>query len=323
MKENNRKKIFQIASTEFSGSTMLDMMLANTQYGFSCGEIFAMFRPFRPHHFKPQCGCRYVGCKFWDRVINYGENRVYEGIFNEAHQVDYLLDSSKDLVWFKDQEHYQKNTNYEIIRIVLWKDPLEYAYSCWKRGKINNWENRWVNYYSRLFSISPSWYALRFRDLVTKPSEILSALCKVIGIRYFPGLEQFWNKTHHTLFGSDSTKAHVLQKNSEEYEFLQSKREKAKPNISSDNIVEFRKHRSIYYENDYYNKLPTEIRRSAHENHLIRDVKNILLKSSFQYSQDEINFRSLGSELNPGWIWYWKSKLWNKVIRLNLTKMAN
>jgi hypothetical protein len=47
---------------------MLDLMLSNTPAGSSCGEIYAMFRPWRLHHRHPACACgdfEIVHILFW------------------------------------------------------------------------------------------------------------------------------------------------------------------------------------------------------------------------------------------------------------------
>lgn len=48
-----------IGGSSYSGSTLLDMMLASGEDGFSAGEVSALFYPYRPHHINPECvnGC--------------------------------------------------------------------------------------------------------------------------------------------------------------------------------------------------------------------------------------------------------------------------
>ena len=44
------KQVIFVGSTSYSGSTFFDMTLGNDPTGFSCGEVYAFFHPFRPHH---------------------------------------------------------------------------------------------------------------------------------------------------------------------------------------------------------------------------------------------------------------------------------
>ena len=58
------KKVIFIGGTSYSGSTFFDMILANDPKGFSCGEVNALFNPYRPHHTDPLCGCGDINCDF-------------------------------------------------------------------------------------------------------------------------------------------------------------------------------------------------------------------------------------------------------------------
>ena len=82
---------------------LIDLMLANGEEGFSCGEVAAYFRPWRSYHYNPPCGCGNPKCEFWQNIDAYGESKVYEAIFNQNPKVNFIVDSSKDLSWIYDQ----------------------------------------------------------------------------------------------------------------------------------------------------------------------------------------------------------------------------
>ena len=218
---------------------MLDLMLANGNDGFSCGEVIALFRPFRPHHVNPTCGCRNPDCTIWNKATQYGEKDLYSGLFKQFQQLNFVVDSSKNLNWVFDQVRYLKKTDLQPVFILLWKEPIEFAYSSWKRGRSLGWEVRWMRYYSTFFSIMNEWISIRYSDMVSNSSETIRGLCMKIGIPYYNGKELFWSGRHHTLFGSNSAKAHLLDRESEEFSKLITKRKQAKPNVDGDQIDEF------------------------------------------------------------------------------------
>ena len=117
------KKVVFIGGTSYSGSTFLDLMLSNADNGFSCGEVSAFFRPFRSHHLDPKCSCGDPTCCIWEKIGRYGERGVYEGIFKEMPHIDFVVDSSKNPLWIKDQIKNLRDSEVEIINILSWVFP--------------------------------------------------------------------------------------------------------------------------------------------------------------------------------------------------------
>ena len=62
------KRLVMVCGAARSGTTMLDLMLGNAEDAFSCGEIYALFRPFRTHHFDPECTCGSRDCDTWRQL---------------------------------------------------------------------------------------------------------------------------------------------------------------------------------------------------------------------------------------------------------------
>jgi hypothetical protein len=61
------RKLINICGTSYSGSTMLDLIIGNDDKGFSLGEIYAWFRPYRTHHLNIKCSCDGIDCP-WDKL---------------------------------------------------------------------------------------------------------------------------------------------------------------------------------------------------------------------------------------------------------------
>lgn len=236
------KKVIFVSGTSFSGSTFLDMILANDPGGFSCGEVYALFHPFRPHHINPECGCGDKDCQIWSQVLKKGENVLYETIF-DMFDVDFIVDSSKDLFWFRKHMKILKRKGIGVKNVLIWKTPLELAKSFQKRNRLKEWKKNWTNYHRSYITLIPEYKAVRYSDL-TQNESILKDLCDYLGIAYFAQKSQFWQKIHHTLFGNTSAKIHLYSQNSEN--FLRKKAELVRTSNQGYLNADFG-YRSIYY----------------------------------------------------------------------------
>ena len=59
------KKLLFVCGAARSGTTMLDLMLGNSDDAVSTGEIYAVYRPYRIHHRYPVCSCGDADCSAW------------------------------------------------------------------------------------------------------------------------------------------------------------------------------------------------------------------------------------------------------------------
>ena len=253
------KKVIFIGGSSYSGSTMLDMMLANDEEGFSVGEICALFHPYRPHHFNPQCGCGDPNCKLWLKVKKAGEKNLYETLFEIFPKISFIVDSSKDPWWINKQIKNLENKGINYYKLLIWKDPVAFAYSMIKR-KRKGWIKAWINYHRLYLTLFSDFISVSYTSLVQNPQRELKQICNQIGISYFKGKEYFWNKKHHTLFGNTSAKIHLFP------------REKSK-------YVDLLRYRSIYYDSDYKEKIPKKIVEEIEHNDLIKKIKNLLVNN--------------------------------------------
>ena len=192
---SERKKVIFIGGSSFSGSTMLDMMMANSLEGFSSGEVYALFRPFRHHHFKPECGCGNADCDFWPRVREAGEKHLYETIFQLLPDISFIVDSSKDPWWIQTQTEYLQRNGTEVYLLLIWKEPAAFAHSMMKR-KRNGWEMAWKNYYRLYFTLIDKYISVPYSALARHPEQILQDLCKACGLEYQQGKGQIFEKYH-------------------------------------------------------------------------------------------------------------------------------
>lgn len=189
-----------------SGSTMLDLMLGNDETAFSCGEAYALFRPFRTHHFSLNCPCKRDPCEIWEQLQSIPESELHIEIIRRCG-VSIVVDSAKDLNWFIDSVEWARKNNLVIRNVAIWKDPIHLAYSFWKRtGSTRNLRAHCLTYYRRLLNLRLPFVTVNCEELTAEPQEKLRQVCQAVGIRYFEGKERFWEKEHHFLFGSLGTR---------------------------------------------------------------------------------------------------------------------
>ena len=312
-------KIIRIGGTGHSGSTMLDLMLSNADNGFSCGEISALLRPFRKHHFKPLCGCHDPGCTLWDQVKAAGENNMWQTLSRLVPEADFFVDSSKESAWLRDQVRLNLEDVFEPLNVLIWKSPADYAYSCMKRGQLRKWKSSYINYHTRYFSMMDRWVSVRYSDLTRDPAGKLRSLCRRLGISFFPGKEIYWNRTYHTLFGSHSAKLHLHERSSTTFDAMVNEHAEHEPTLAGLTTSK-RHHKSIYYENGTIEKLPIEVRRVLDNDKTIAAIVRVLEATDVDAEGNDVDIQPLVKELRPvpGWYIYHRAKTEMKFINCKL-----
>ncbi len=249
---NKNKKVFFIGGSSYSGTTMLDMMIGNCDEGFSIGEVYALYRPYRPENFavKPECGCGDPNCNFWAQVRKAGEDHLYEELFTLFNDISFIVDSSKEPWWIKKQSERLQAQGIDVVNVLLWKNPADFAYSMLKR-KRKHWKKFWKNYYRLYFSLIQKYFIISYEDLVQFPDKVLHSLCDKAGITFHIDQKKYWNKKHHTLFGNYSAKRHLYNEKNKTIE-----QEKFLINQTGQH-----KHRSIYHDTSYLKFLPAAVKR--------------------------------------------------------------
>lgn len=271
-------KVVFIGSARFSGSTLLDLMLGNGEGCFSTGEVKAYFRPRKRSHLSIDCSCGNPECSIWKEAKKKGENELYDYLC-ESHNNHTIIDSSKNIDWIKDQKSYTEN-RFDQKFVLVYKHPLNYLFSNYKRGyPINSYRGmmgrlevllkngevtdieRWSRYYKRFISCFDC-IPVSFEDLTRRPGETLRTLCKETGIKYFEGKENFWEKQHHILYGNNSTRIHLYERDDELYKKHLAIRNRKKNNKIKEDIKGYR---TIYYSDKWRQELPEKYRELVTE----------------------------------------------------------
>jgi hypothetical protein len=207
------KKLLLVCGAARSGTTMLDLMLGNSDDAVSTGEIYAVYRPYRVHHRTPECSCGEINCPSWAGLLDVTESSFHSNIFRQRPDINVVVDSSKDLRWVVDSNVWAHQAGLAVENVVIWKNPIELSYSYWRRGEKVDWYRKeFVRYYGRFLELGLPFLAVNYRDLVRNSSATLEQLCNRIGIEFHDNRVNFWEKRHHHFFGSAGTGGQVGSK---------------------------------------------------------------------------------------------------------------
>ena len=288
--EQNKKVIF-IGGSSYSGSTMLDMMVANSREGFSVGEVHALFRPYRAHHLHPLCGCEDPSCNFWHQISTCNENRLYKTIFSVLPEVNFIVDSSKHPLWIKQQAENLQKQNIGVYHLLIWKKPEAFAHSMLKR-KRKRWHRAWKNYYRLYFSLIDDFLSIPYSALTKDPDKTLQDICKKTCLPYNEDRKNFWHKQHHTLFGNRSAKIHLS----------------TKPQECNEHTLNInRQHQTIYHDETYYQEIPHSVINRIESDPIIQNILVSLngKNGSSKIKKEEIRYSPLEMVIT---IWRWQMR---------------
>lgn len=198
--------LINVAGIARSGGTLVHLMLGNAPNAFACGEVMNHFRSFMKDHEDPDCVCGDTPCPVWTTMEGVSEHQFVKEACDRL-DVDFVIDSSRAASWLLDTRRWNPPSSCQVTNLFVWKDPLELAFSFWKRGHDPMfWRGLFVKYYDRVVRVGLPILAVNFGDVMRDPSTKLAELCSAVGMPYFDGKERFWEKQHHLLFANDGVR---------------------------------------------------------------------------------------------------------------------
>jgi hypothetical protein len=204
--------LVNICGASHSGTTALDLMIGSGTSAFSCGEVYALFRPWRRDHFAIRCPCGASPCPVWERIAP-GPPSSFHARVVEALGADFVVDSSKSPSWVLDTQRWAPRSDLRVCNLVIWKHPERFAFSYWKRGwGLRGARDQWVRMYRRYLDAGLTLASVSHAALRRDPASELRRVCRWIGQDYREGQERFWEHAHHHLFGSAGTRRQVQRR---------------------------------------------------------------------------------------------------------------
>ncbi len=270
------KKVIFIGGTSYSGSTMLDMILANDPKGYSLGEIHAIFRPYRKHHLEEIEKLKKDDK--WREILKAGEDELYKNLFKYFPNIEFFVDSSKNPLWIKKHIRILKEQNIHYKNILIFKTPVEIAYSFNKRGLYKKWERSYINYHRLYFTLINDFRTVAYKNFV-KNETTLEKLCSFLDIPYFKRKEEFWDKEHQTFFGNNRARIHTSNltlKGDEKIDLLKDKNE----------------YRKVYYEEVTDQEIINKVNLLLSKNKLLSNIVTILNLKNILTTEQESHILS-------------------------------
>lgn len=201
------KSIVLILGTGRSGSTMMDLILGNEKRAISCGEVYAYFRPWRKSHRNPVCSCELGNdCLVFNKMKEMDE-RTFHTCCLEFFDMDYIIDSSKELNWAIDVNINNRQGNVDVKNLLIYKDPIDLAYSYFKRGRgLLSWRKEFVGYHDRLLKTHIPFQSINYNSFIKSVDDNLKRLCRTLDMPWCETKAEFWNHEYHHFFGSRGTR---------------------------------------------------------------------------------------------------------------------
>jgi hypothetical protein len=298
---------------------MLDLMLSNHPNSYSVGEVSSLFYPVSLHHVDPICGCGRSACPEWIGIKAAGRKKLYQSIFDRHPELQVIVDSSKDLLWIKEQSKNLSNSNIQVLNLLIWKTPDEFAYSLSKRGREAVWKKSWVTYHTKYISFVRGFRSVRTAALLESPDTLLPALCDYVGLQSRVGQAQYWGKEHHTLFGSAASRIHLHEPGSQEFQRLEKYivRKESKGHNHSFNM---KKYRTIHNARARSGGSNAYIHvKLDNDTHVLGLVDNLTVSDVL--GPNIPNLSTMPFFCRPGLGWYYKSLLRRSFRRLFKIRM--
>ena len=237
----DRTVIF-VCSCSYSGSTLLNLMLASNKSSFATGEISFAFHPRKAHHLSIRCGCGDSDCDIWPSLIK-GKPENIHSLIMDKYGKRLVVDSSKEPWWVEKRSSELEKSGVRVIKLIVWKTPLEIIDSFSKRGKRKQWSKHWVNYHRNIFSSGNDWHSVPYNKLAKNPS-LISDLLDYENLPSRKDQHEYWNHENHPVFGNDTAILHLHDEKS------QTAKEVRQRLVEKKGEEEIRTHREISYSHD-------------------------------------------------------------------------
>lgn len=259
MQNKADKKVIFVTGSSYSGSTILNLILANDSKGMSVGEIRSLMLPYRKHHYKKRQ--ELSDDEKWKQVLNDGSSKLYKNLFELFPEYDFWVDSSKDPLWIYNQSKILQRQGFKVAIVLIYKSPLEFAQSALKR-KQYKWQRKWISFHESFFYLLKEYHQISYYDFVAKPKDSLKVLCENLEIDFKDSKLDFWKKHNFNFFGNTHTN----------YQAVKDKSEMESRIIDKEYKSNFRKIKhSITLDESLQKKMETEITRNSR-------IQNILNK---------------------------------------------
>jgi Sulfotransferase family len=207
------EKVCFIGGAGHSGSTLLGLVLGSHSQCFYAGEAIKTRYLQNPQANLRKRSCKFCGldCPVWGNFVISPAQDLYEQISQQVHR-SFIVDSSKNLDWIKEQVQQLQSLKVQIYFIFLKRDSRAVVSSRLRKypdqspeSIIRDWRQQiqeTQNFFEQLTSAKIS---LHYEKFATKPAIATQQLCQFLGIEYEPEMLEYSKQAHHVLGGNNGT----------------------------------------------------------------------------------------------------------------------
>ena len=109
------KKFILVGGSNRSGTTLLNLILANDSKAMALGEVINLFEPKYKHH--RELIDKLDSDPIWSKILSGGSKNLYPNLIKYFPEIDYFIDSSKTPEWYKKQ--IALNPDFDIKNILI------------------------------------------------------------------------------------------------------------------------------------------------------------------------------------------------------------
>jgi hypothetical protein len=223
------KGMFAIVSASYSGSTLLNALLASHPLIAGGGELHWLTSPNGQ-------ACMFCGerCPVWTQEVTrrIARDNLYH-IVAGAFGRPFVCDSSKMVDWFKTM--LPLHTDIPQAKLLLVKHPVRHVSSHMQKARHFHLPQyaEFHNYRSVLWHLQDSYVTIRrhlkidlivkYEDLVADPRVTMSRILALHGLPYAPEIESWQALPHHHIGGNSGPASQIAREIRPDGQFLQRK----------------------------------------------------------------------------------------------------
>lgn len=231
-----QKQVVNIVSLGHSGSTLLGNILGSHPNGLHLGEITSPLKKGMPVKCR---GCLDTPCPIWGTVLKedfvktvyhnflasqqgnlealrkipiltrfFSKKNIYSKVFDNFAQVRFIVDSSKNIDWYKYNSRYGDHT----AKHIFLKRDIRPIFASYKRSYGKTIAETATSVDRGIRSINAYYYTTEeeykfvviYEELVKSPENVLRQLCEFLKIDFHNEMLDFNRKDHHLIGGNHS-----------------------------------------------------------------------------------------------------------------------
>lgn len=190
-----KRTVIRIFGAPRSGTTMLQQMLAGGPGTLAVGEIGnQLVRPperRQADHWPPAM----------KPFINIEAQTAHVQLLDHfgAHTI---IDNSKNVFYVVDSHRWALKSGLRVVNFLIYKQPVDWAYSMWKRG--GSWNGMYLRHHLFHLHSGLEFVAVPYQELVRNPRPMLERICVHASLPYSPDMLDFWDRSLATVISGSA-----------------------------------------------------------------------------------------------------------------------